>query len=255
MPRKIERYTPILYLRENIFTKLDMNVLNSGKTTFKMEVPYRIYEQGEPGPKPLIVYLHGFGQDIKVFEQQTKALHDLKAYHLYIQGPYADNRGIEREEKRGYGWYLYSGKQGSFEKSLEYTSEFIQGVIDSLIPFLKITRCAVIGYSMGAYQAGYFGFTRWKHTNELVMIGGRFKVEFFKERNWEKRKHLNILAVHGTKDEVVDPNEQKASIDVASKKGLNAEYVSVNAGHKLNRAYFTTVKRWLADKGYESSGT
>ncbi len=229
-----------------------MKVLNSGKTTFKVEVPYRLYEQGEAGPKPLIVYLHGFGQDNSVFEQQTKALHNIKAYHLYIQGPYADYRGIEREDKRGFGWYLYSGKQGSFEKSLEYSSEFIQGVIDSLIPFIKVTRCAVIGYSMGAYQAGYFGFTRWKHTNELVMIGGRLKVEFFKERNWEKRKHLNILALHGSKDEIVSGKEQKESIELAQKKGLNATYVEVNSGHKLTSAYFSKMQKWLIGLGYET---
>jgi predicted esterase len=229
-----------------------MNVLNSGKTTFKLEVPFRLYEQGEPGPKPLIVYLHGFGQDIKVFEQQTKALHHIKAYHLYIQGPYADNRAIDREDKRGFGWYLYSGKQGSFEKSLEYSSEFIQGVIDSIIPFIKVTRCAIIGYSMGAYQAGYFGFTRWKHTNELVMIGGRLKVEFFKERNWEKRKHLNILALHGSKDEIVNGHDQKESIETARKKGLNASYVEINSGHKLTPSYLSKISQWLITNGYET---
>jgi len=215
-------------------------------------VPFRLYEHGEPGPKPLIVYLHGFGQDIKIFEQQTEALHNIKAYHLYIQGPYADYRGINREDKRGFGWYLYSGKQGSFEKSLEYTSEFIQGVIDSIIPFIKVTRCTVIGYSMGAYQAGYFGFTRWKHTNELIMIGGRLKVEFFKDRNWEKRKHLNILALHGSKDEIVKGKEQKDSIDLAQQKGLNASYEELNTGHKLTSAYFTKISQWLIEHGYET---
>lgn len=229
-----------------------MILLNSGKTTFKMEVPFRLYEHGEPGPKPLIVYLHGFGQDIKIFEQQTEALHNIKAYHLYIQGPYADNRGLNRDDKKGFGWYLYSGKQGTFEKSLEYTSEFIQGVIDSIIPFIKVTRCTVIGYSMGAYQAGYFGFTRWKHTNELIMIGGRLKVEFFNDRNWEKRKHLNILALHGSSDEIVNGKKQKESIDLAKAKGLNASYVEVKSGHKLTSSYFTKISKWLLEHEYET---
>lgn len=217
-----------------------------------MEVPFRLYEHGEPGPKPLIVYLHGFGQDIKIFEQQTEALHNIKAYHLYIQGPYADNRGLNRDDKKGFGWYLYSGKQGTFEKSLEYTSEFIQGVIDSIIPFIKVTRCTVIGYSMGAYQAGYFGFTRWKHTNELIMIGGRLKVEFFNDRNWEKRKHLNILALHGSSDEIVNGKKQKESIDFAKAKGLNASYVEVKSGHKLTSSYFTKISKWLLEHEYET---
>jgi predicted esterase len=231
--------------------QLGMNLLNSGKTTFKMEVPYRLYENGEPGPKPLIVYLHGFGQDINRFEKQTQELHSFKAYHLYIQGPYPDNRTLEREDKRGYAWYLYGGKKGSLEKSLEYSSEFIQGVIDSLIPFLKITRCAVIGYSMGGYQAGFFGFTRWKHTNELVMVGARFMDDMFKDRNWQKRKHLNILAVHGTQDEIVSCESQKKSILAAQQKGLNASITTLKKDHKLSKSYLDVVRVWLTEHGYQ----
>jgi len=228
-----------------------MNLLNSGKTTFKMEVPYRLYEHGEAGPKPLIVYLHGFGQDINRFEKQTKDVHVLKAYHLYIQGPYPDNRTLDREDKRGYAWYLYGGKKGSFEKSLEYSSEFIQGVIDSLIPFLKITRCAVVGYSMGAYQAGFFGFTRWKHTNELIMIGGRFTEDLFEDRNWDKRKHLNIMAVHGRNDDIVRYEAQEQSILKAQKKGLNAHIIGLAKDHKLSKPYLNEIVTWLISLGYE----
>lgn len=227
-----------------------MDVLISGKTTFKIEAPYRLYECGPKGPKPIIVYLHGFGQDIGMFEELTTALHDLNAYHLYIQGPYADNRVLKRDDKRGYAWYLYNGKQGAFEKSLEYTSEFIQGVIDGLIPHLKINRCAVVGYSMGAYLAGYFGFTRWKHTNELVMINGRLKTEFFAERKWEKRKHLNILALHGTDDQVVSYEAQEKCILEAQQKGLKAEMKGIPAGHEMAEAYTAALREWLLGQGY-----
>jgi predicted esterase len=230
-----------------------MNLLNSGKTTFKIEVPYRLYEQGEEGPKPLIVYLHGFGQDINQFEKQTQELHSLKGYHLYIQGPYPDNRTLDRDDKRGYAWYLYGGKKGSLEKSLEYSAEFIQGVIDSLIPFLKITRCAVIGYSMGAYLAGYFGFTRWKHTNELVMIGGRFMEDLFQERNWDKRKHLQILAIHGRNDDIVRFEAQEQSIHTAQKKGLNAQLIGLAKDHKLGKPFLKEAATWLVAHGYEKA--
>jgi predicted esterase len=146
---------------------------------------------------------------------------------------------------------LYGGKKGSLEKSLEYSSEFIQGVIDSLIPLLKITRCAVVGYSMGAYQAGFFGFTRWKHTNELVMIGGRFMDDLFKDRNWDKRKHLNILAVHGSNDEIVSCESQQKSIATAKQKGLNTTMITLKKDHKLNKGYLEAVRSWLIQKEYQ----
>lgn len=228
-----------------------MDVLLSGKTTYKVEVPYRLYETGPAGPKPLMVYLHGFGQDMTIFEEQMADLADIQAYHLFLQGPYADYRVLERDAHRGFGWYLYDGKQGSFEKSLEYTSEFIQGVIDGLIPHLKINRCVVIGYSMGAYVAGFFGFTRWKHTHDIVMIGGRLKTEFFAERNWEKRKHLNMLAVHGKDDAVVSASEQQRCIEEAANKGLKAEIRLLPGGHAITSHTTSTVKEWLLAQGYQ----
>lgn len=63
-------------------------VLISGKASFKIEVPYKLYETGEKGKKPLIVYLHGFNQNIDRFEKIVNPLTELRAYHLFIQAPY-----------------------------------------------------------------------------------------------------------------------------------------------------------------------
>lgn len=79
------------------------------------------------------------------------------------------------------------------------------------------------------------------------------KVEFFKERNWDKRKHLHILAIHGANDQIVSGNDQKDSIEIARRKGLNATFVELKAGHKLTRAYLIKIRQWLIELGYETS--
>lgn len=227
-----------------------MDVLVSGKTSFKIEVPYTLFETGEKGPKPLIVYLHGRGQYLDLFKKKTEALHELNAYHLYIQGPYPELTHTPDREKIGYSWYLYNGKQGSFVKSLEYTAEFIQEIIDGVIPFIKVTRLCMIGYSMGGYQAGYFALSRWKHTNELIVIGGRIKTEVVTENGWQNLKHLNVLALHGAGDEQVKPEPQQESIGMMRANGVNAEFQATDGGHALTPDQLAASLGWLKKMGY-----
>jgi len=229
-------------------------VLLSGKTSFKIEVPYRLVETGPKGPKPLILYLHGYKQNIDILEKKVSALKKLHAYHLFIQGPYPiyDEQHKRSVSQWGRAWYLYDGSQGSFVKSLEMSSEFIQEVVDKLAGPLQISRMAVVGYSMGGYLAGYFGLTRWKHVNELVVIGGRIKHEVLNDEQLARAGHLHILALHGKKDQSVQPESQQESVERLRKAGLEAQFGELDAGHRLNQEYIQSVLEWLKQSGYAS---
>jgi predicted esterase len=229
-----------------------MEVLISGKTSFKIEVPYRLIETGQTGEKPLIVYLHGHDQNLKSFQNHMKKLLDLRAYHLFIQGPYVNLGNAEFRGKWGYSWYLYNGKQGSFKKSLEHTSEFIQGIIDGLAPHLKINRLCVFGYSMGAYLGGYFAFSRYKHTHDLIMAGGRLKSEFLKEQ-LKKGKHIRVLSVHGRNDPVVNYETQEEEMKRLNRMGINATSIIHAGGHQLKQAQIAEIHKWMLLNGYSKS--
>lgn len=228
-----------------------MEVLLSGKTSFKIEVPYRLYENGPKGEKPLIIYFHGLGQNIQIFEEYTKNLQSLNAYHLFIQGPHVDLRSGQNGKPWGYAWYLYNGNQQLFAKSLEYTSEFVQEVIDNLLTHIKVNRIGVFGYSMGGYQAAYFGLSRWKHVQDIAVIGCRIKTELF-DSGWENRKHIHVLALHGKKDHSVKADPQRKEIEFLKSQGLIASFKEVDQGHKLNEEYINNAKTWFIDNGYYS---
>ncbi len=227
-----------------------MDVLISGRTSFKVEVPYKLIETGPKEQKPMIVYLHGKGQNLPEFERQMKSMLKLNAYHLFIQGPYADFQGTKSHEKWGYSWYLYNGRQGSFVKSLEYTAEFIQEIIDHVIKFIQVSRLCIIGYSMGGYMAGYFGTSRWKHTNELIVISGRIKTELLGSK-WKNLKHQNVLAIHGLEDGIVSAKAQKEQIEKMVDKQIKAEFIGLNEGHKLSPKMIHTATQLLKKVGYE----
>jgi predicted esterase len=227
-------------------------VLVSGKTSFKIEVPYQLIESGpKTDSKPLIVYLHGFGQNVQIFSEKCELFLDLPAYHLFIQAPYPiyDRTRNKKVDQWGRAWYLYDGEQSQFVKSLELASEFIQEVIDQLLNVINVNRLCVVGYSMGGYLAGYFSLTRWKHVNDLIVAGARIKTEILND-NWDHVQHLNVLALHGQEDEQVLPDPQKIEIDKMKANGLNAELKLVDGNHSLGQSYVTEAVDWLKKAGY-----
>lgn len=225
------------------------NVLSSGKKSFKIEVPYKLIETGEIGNKPLIIYLHGYNQNIAYFEKKIAPLLDINAYHLLLQAPYPIFSRKKDVSEWGRAWYLYDGNQDLFIKSMELASEFIQGVIDDLEKVIDANRLCILGYSMGGYLGGYFAFSRWKHVNDLVVIGGRIKAEVF-EGARESAKHLQILALHGKNDTSVYPEPQQKVIKQLQKEGFNAAFKLTEGGHKLNTEQLKETKEWLSSIGY-----
>lgn len=227
-------------------------VLISGKTSFKIEVPYKLIETGSPDKeKPLIVYLHGFKQNIEHFEQLVDDMLSIEAYHLFIQGPYPlyDRKRQKKVEDWGRAWYLYDGEQDQFVRSLELASGFVQEVIDNILNHISVSRVAIFGYSMGGYLAGYFALSRWKHVNELIVIGSRIKTEVFenRERNYD---HLNVLALHGSEDESVKSDPQKRSCDQLSKWGAKVTFEELEESHVLSSLFLNKTKNWLYSLGY-----
>lgn len=227
------------------------DVLISGKTSFKVEVPYRLIESGGEKDKPLIVYFHGFGENMNDFIEKCEPLIELEAYHLFIQGPYPvfDRSRSKNVSEWGRAWYLYDGDQGQLIKSLEMASEFVQEIIDTLLPHIDVNRICVMGYSMGGYLAGYFALTRWKHVNDLVVAGARIKTEVLDDK-WDKIKHLNIVALHGKKDEKVQYGSQQKEIESLRDKGVKAELILLNENHSFSENYIKRMLKWFQLNGY-----
>lgn len=230
----------------------EQNVLLSGKSSFKIEVPYRLIETGlKDSQKPLMIYLHGYGETIETFQESCKSLMQLEAYHLFLQGPYPifDKTGKKRVSEWGRAWYLYDGHRGQFIKSLELAAGFIQEIVDGLLPLIQVNRVCVFGYSMGGYLAGYFALTRWKHVNELVIAGARIKTEILPD-DWSHIQHLDILAIHGTGDDRVRYEPQQQEILKLKKNKIQAELKLINETHSFTESYIEEVVGWLVARNY-----
>src|SRR5699024_10397072 len=152
-----------------------MNELKSGESTFELSVPYTLYETGSDRAKPLMVYLHGFKQNSKIFKRLMHPLTELEAYHLFIQGPYPvyDRKRNKTVDQWGRSWYLYDGRAEQFVSSLEEAAQFLDRLLEDIYPDINTTRTAMVGYSMGGYLAGYYGLSRADQIDELAVMGSR----------------------------------------------------------------------------------
>lgn len=221
---------------------------------FVMDVPYNLIEIGSTEEKPLIIYLHGFNQNIEYLEKKVQRMLEFQAYHLFIQAPYPiyDKKRNRKVEQWGRAWYLYDGDQEQFLRSMEKASEFIQKLVNDITEDLKINRTCLFGYSMGAYLGGYFALSRPEYLTELITIGGRIKTEAF-EAEREKANHINILALHGSNDTSVFPEPQKKCVEQLQKDGFKAEFRLVHAGHKLEDIFINETVEWLSSLDYSES--
>jgi len=65
------------------------------------------------------------------------------------------------------------------------------------------------------------------------------------EKKWDKIKHLNILALHGKKDNIVDYKGQRAEIRTLFKNGINANFKLTNQKHILSEEFIKFIYDWL----------
>lgn len=221
----------------------------SGSYTFNLEVSYKQIETGTTGKKPLIVYMHGYKQNIQYFEKKCEALLAFKAHHLFIQAPYPvyDETRNRSVEQWGRAWYLYDGEQGQFIDSMEKTSLNIEKLIKKVKKGTSANHVAVLGYSMGGYLAGYFTLSRPQLVNDLIVVGGRIKIEHFREKAF---KNLRALHLHGKEDQSVASESARESCEKLAEQKADASFLEIDAGHRLTNEYITEIKQWMINKGY-----
>lgn len=230
------------------------DILMTDTAPFEIEVPYKLIETGGKGEKPLIIYLHGFKQNIEYFEKKAEKLLNLKACHLFIQGPYPvyDTSRQLDVSQWGRAWYLYDGNQQQFIRSMEKASVFIDNVLVKVSKKNKVSRVCIFGYSMGAYLGGYYALSRGKNIDELITIGGRIKTEAFEGKR-KTVNHIHVLALHGKNDTSVYPEPQKECVEQLVQDGFKAVFKLIDAGHKLENIFIEEAFSWLSEQGYSKS--
>ncbi len=174
-------------------------LLLSGKASFSLEVPYRLFKTGNTWKQPLYVYLHKSGCNLSTTEKITEPLRILTGYHLLIQAPYPDIRANDSD--RSYFWIPDFEDEQTITAAREYVSEFLQEVIDGLLPHINAGRLVLIGWEGSRNQVSYFCATRPHYINEMILFGGSVNRSWMEQES-RRYKHLRMLGLSGKDAEI-----------------------------------------------------
>lgn len=224
-----------------------------GESTFQIPVSYELIEVGEKRSiKPLIIYLHGYNQNIQVLKRKMEYMLGFEAYHLFVNAPYIvfDHTRKRKVPDWGRSWYLYDGGQEQFVRSMEQSSELLETIISQVVEQVQVERICLIGYSMGGYLGGYFSLSRFHLISDAVVIGARIKTEVF-EAKLKEARHIRFLALHGRLDKSVLPEPQRNEVAKLNSMGFEAEFVEVDSGHELTDSLKEPLVFWLLKQGYK----
>jgi phospholipase/carboxylesterase len=220
--------------------------------TFESTAPYMVVlPAGYDAIKkyPLVLMLHGLGSSLKDFASYMPMLNQTDYIYVLAQGPFPY---LLDEKSVGYAWSLWQDEALMIrmgEESLRY----LQGVVDKVMAAYPIAQGQV--YAFGHSQGGlmcYMLMLMPSHTglNGVIISGGFLDDSLLPMlKNCE---HIPVLALHGTKDEVIPYKDAVELNKKLVELGFAAQLVSYPVGHTLTQEMLYDMddfiaRRWLAD--------
>ncbi len=220
-----------------------------GTTPFVLDVGYRVVLPRGPAPAarvPLLVGLHGFGDDGERLLDRLHGLFPAPFAALFPDGPYPVEMRNEDPPRVGRAWYQYTGDQAAFVAAMDVAGAHLEGVIDAVGVRHPIDRSRVVllGYSQGGYLAGYHALKHVSRFAGLVSIACRVKVEAIEESI--DLTDVPILIVHGRRDRAVRLEPQEASVAELRRRGAEVTLEIHEGGHGLRSELSAPIRRFLA---------
>lgn len=201
--------------------------------------PYSVYVP--PGfdpesPVPLLVTLHGSGVDEQTHIRSMVRRHDMlrsqdRLVPVIIMAPQARDLS---------GWYLGDSGRDVIE------------CLRHLLTFYNIDKERIVldGFSMGGYGAWRLGFLNPDLFRALIIrsgaivpppeLEGENVLDFIQEP-----VPLNILIVHGDKDQAVPVEQPRRAVERLKKLGIKHEYIEVRGAGHGNYDKSQEIFRWL----------
>jgi predicted esterase len=230
-----------------------------------------LFDEIKTSKKPLVIFLHGYGE---------KKEENLKlAYKLAMNGAYivlfdANNHGERQTEE--YRKLSNLEKDSLIMRTMIETAKSIDRIIDSIscIPFVEISRTALIGFSMGGNIIYYYISKLYTYAISVVIpcistpVWGNafrsyakqnngasryFTEERLKEieinqpsNNIENYRGQNILVIIGENDPRVNIGEMEEFYKRIKQKAKNSDLIiQKDIGHRVTDQSKEAIINWI----------
>ena len=191
---------------------------------------------------PVLFLMHGYGNNEKQF---NKLIEELNNNFLIVsmRAPFSFMLTKNR-------WYEYSISNGDTLSNQAQINESTNRIIQTIEIIKKEynfdeQKMFIGGFSQGGIMSYKLALLYPNKFKGIFVHSGRLPVEYsIKEPN-SLYKNLNILIIHGSKDNGLSTKWAYQGKDLFEKLGANTNYYEAQIGHKMNKETYGKIKQWL----------
>jgi phospholipase/carboxylesterase len=181
---------------------------------------------------PLLLALHGFGEDAARFSSRLAPLAGGPYALLVPDAPFPVELRDEEGARIGRAWYQYDGDAATFERALRWGAVHLEELLREASRAFPLDprRVVLLGYSQGGYLGAVTALRDRARYRGLVAIATRVKSEILGDELQSARGYP-VLALHGERDRSTPLEPQRRSLETLSAAGLDVALEVHPGGH------------------------
>ncbi len=193
---------------------------------------------------PLILGLHGYGDNADGFIQLWKGFENQDIMYAALEAPYP----LPGRTSNGYSWVTWlPGVEGLAPGCGEMTEQLIVNTVKKLQGEFNVHGTYLLGFSQGSWYAFTAGIKNHEDVSGIICFGGWLDEEIGDEALTEA-KSLRVFIGHGTGDTMVKYEEGTSARDRLVKSGYNVKFVDFEGGHTIEKEALKQAIEWIGEK-------
>ncbi len=190
------------------------------------------------------------GQDGSALASKLKHFCDRGVALLVPDGPYRIEVRGRSGSREGHAWYIYTGDQDRFLKSLKISEKDILNLAEPILEEHRVSasRTILLGFSQGGYLAGFTACRNPQRFGNCVIASARLKHEFLTDELASGQLPA-VLMLHDEQDPLTAADPVRESERVLTDAGADVEIKWHSDGHHIGDSSLTLLESWLDTRG------
>jgi len=210
----------------------------------KTQVPHTVYYSvrvsDEPGPRPLLIALHGFGQNASDF---AKVFEPLVEKGITVVAPQAANQFYTNIKKRQVGFTWLTAYQR--DQSIQDFANYMEELFRILCGRFEIDQQQV--FLAGFSQGGAMAFRTWVHSSlpvkGIISCAGDLPEDC--SRHLNRVDSVPVLLIHGSDDRYVLPEKSENAKVLLEEREFPVRLLYFSGGHYVTSKVLPDIETMI----------
>jgi len=190
----------------------------------------------------LLVGLHGYGSSPDSFIRLYERFANPDFIYVTPRAPYPFMVGNDM----GYSWNTWDDNDESvYTDSLEMTTDYVLGVVNSMRDRYNIDRVILMGFSQGCGMTYIIGLSNPDYFDGLICYGGWLDNEYLTEDQIAAASDLPIFIGHGTSDNMVEYEAAITARDYLIDLGYDVTFFDFDGAHSVPEEEIQASEEWM----------